>query len=75
MVGDILDGRQLVVVRQQRRTAKLDEPAHLGGPLRVTVDAGETPRTIDDAAHQMVSGHLFGHRHSRLLHFLEVFDL
>ena len=33
MVGDILDRRQLVVVRQHRGVAQLGQPANLGGPL------------------------------------------
>ena len=45
VVGDVLDGGQLVVVRQQRRAAQLGQPAHLGGPFLVAVDTGIAGRT------------------------------
>ena len=67
VVGDVLDGRQLVVVRQQRRAAQLGEAAHLGGPLLIAVDAGKTGRTGDDSVRQIVSGHAVENRHRRLL--------
>ena len=75
MVGDVLDGRQLVVVRQQRRAAQVGEAAHLGGPFLVAVDAGKAGRTVDDSVRQIVSGHAVQNRHGRLLHSVEVFDL
>ena len=75
VVGDVLDGRQLVVVRQQRRAAQIGQAPHLGGPLLIAVDAGKTGRTSDDVVRQIVSGHAIQNRHRRLLHSVEVFDL
>ena len=49
VVGDVLDGRQLVVVRQQRRAAQVGQAPHLGGPFLVAVDAGIAGRTVDDS--------------------------
>ena len=40
VVGHVLDGGQLVVVRQQGGAAQPGQPAHLGGPLLVTVHTG-----------------------------------
>ena len=42
MVGDVLDGRQLVVVREQRGAAQVGQAAHLGGPVLVAIDAGNS---------------------------------
>ena len=53
VVGDVLDGRQLVVVRQQRRAAQVGESPHLGGPLLVAVDAGIAGRTFGDSVRQI----------------------
>ena len=75
MVGDVLDGGQLVVVRQQSRAAQLGEAAYLGGPFLVAVDAGKPGRTIGNPARQIVRGHTVENRHGRLLTPVEVFDL
>ena len=39
VVGDVLNGRKLVVVRQQRGAAQLGQATYLGGPLLVADDA------------------------------------
>ena len=44
VVGDVLDGRQLVVVRQDRGVAQVGQPADFGGPLLVALDAAVTGR-------------------------------
>ena len=75
VVGDVLDGRQLVVVRQQRCAAQICQSTDLGGPFLVTVDAGITGRTRDNSVRQIVSGHAVKNRHCRLLTPVEVFDL
>ena len=75
MVGDVLDGRELVVVRQQRRAAQIGQAAHLGGPFLIPVDPGKTGRTGDDSVGQIVSGHAVENRHRRLLTPVQVFDL
>ena len=40
MVGDILDRRHLIVVREQCRVALLGQPSHLGRPLGIRFEAG-----------------------------------
>ncbi len=75
MVGDVLDGRQLIVVRQQRGAAQVGQSADLGGPFLVAVDAGIAGRTIGDPVRQIVRGHTVQNRHRRLLNPVEVFDL
>ena len=48
MVGHVLDGRQLVVVRQQRRTALGRQAAHLGGPFLVADHTGVATGAVGD---------------------------
>ena len=40
MIGNVLDGRDLIVVREHGRVALLGQPPHLGGPLGVGLDTG-----------------------------------
>src|SRR5690606_10587888 len=48
VIGDVLDGGQLVVVREQCRVAFAGQPTDLFGPLRCRFDAGVTAGAVDD---------------------------
>ena len=75
MVGDVLDGRQLVVVGQDGGVALGGQPANLGGPVRVTLDAGVTAGAVDDAGHHGVEHVSIQDGHGRLLFCVRGFRL
>jgi hypothetical protein len=53
MVRDILDGRKLVIVRQDGGVAQRGQPTNLGRPELVTLDAGVTGGCIGDVRGQI----------------------
>ncbi|PQM47514.1 hypothetical protein C1Y40_02279 [Mycobacterium talmoniae] len=61
VVGDILDGGQLVVVRQHGGVACPRQAANLGGPLLIGVHPGIAGGRVDDAGGQAVRRHNSGH--------------
>lgn len=50
VIGNVLNRRQLVVVRQQGRTSQIGEPSHFRGPFSRRVDSPVTTGSIDDVA-------------------------
>ena len=53
VVGDVLDGGKLVVVRQDRGVAQVGQPADLGRPLLVAFDTAVTVGRVGDSGGQM----------------------
>ena len=41
MVGDVLDGRELVIVREEGRSAQRGEATNLGGPFGAGIGVGD----------------------------------
>src|SRR5262249_32162327 len=69
VVGDVLDGGKLVVVRQHSGATQPGQPANLSGPLLVTVNPGIAGGCIGDAGNQVVRErvHAIQNRHGELL--------
>ena len=66
MVGDILDRRDLVVVRQDRGAPLIGQAAWLPRPIPLSSSKKKTGRTGDDSVGQIVSGNTVQNRHRRL---------